>query len=356
MKKSSKYMWLAGASALVAAMSGQAALAATGTQAGTSVTNTATVSYSVNSVAQSPVASNVASFVVDRKANVVVAEVGGAATNVSYGQANQVTTFTVTNSTNAVQDIRLFGTNTVIGTQTGLGHTDTYTATSIRVFVDSNGNNQYDAGVDTATYIDELAAGATKTVFIVADIPASGPANGISGVELTAVVAAGGTGGSLGSDLIQSLLDDPNQIDTVFADAAGFVDLIRDGRHSAGDEYMIAAASAEVTKYALVISDPLNGAVAPKAIPGAVVEYCIAVKNIGAQAITNVGLADNIPTNTTYQASSTYVGGSFALGACVFDGAQASDATVYNGTRVATTIPSIAPNVIATTRFRVTIN
>ncbi|NQE61238.1 DUF11 domain-containing protein [Caulobacter sp. RHG1] len=356
MKKSSKKLWLAGASALLVVMSGQAALAAPGTQAGTSVTNTATVSYSVNSVAQTPVASNVASFVVDRKADVVVAEVGGTATTVAYGQTNQVTTFTVTNATNAIQDIRLFAANTALGAPTQLGHTDTYGVTNLRVFVDSNGNGTYDAGVDLATYIDELGAGQTKTVFIVADIPASGPANGVSGVFLTAVVAAGGQSGSLGADLTQSLLDDPNQIDTVFADGAGYADLIRDARHSAGDEYLIAASSAEVTKFAVVISDPLNGIVTPKAIPGAVVEYCIAVKNIGAQAITGVGLTDNIPANTTYVANSTYVNGTFSGGLCVLDGSQASDASAFNGTRVATTIASIASGATATTRFRVTIN
>jgi hypothetical protein len=84
--------------------------------------------------------------------------------------------------------------------------------------------------------------------------------------------------------LTQSLLDDPAQIDTVFADAAGYADLLRDGRFSAGDEYAVAGATADVTKTAVVISDPMNGIVAPKAIPGAVVEYCIAVKNIGAAA------------------------------------------------------------------------
>ncbi|WP_184719815.1 DUF11 domain-containing protein [Caulobacter sp.] len=356
MKKSSKTLWLAGASSLLVILSGQAALAAPGTQAGTSITNTATVSYSVNSVAQTPVASNVASFVVDRKADVVVAEVGGAATSVSYGQSNQVTTFTVTNATNATQDFRLFAANTVLGAPTQLGHTDTYGVTNLRVFVDTNGNGTYDAGVDTATYIDELGAGQTKTVFIVADIPASGPANGVSGVILTAVVATGGTGGALGADVTQSLLDDTNQIDTVFADGAGFADLVRDARHSAGDEYLIAAASAEVTKFAVLISDPLNGIVSPKAIPGAIIEYCIAVKNIGGQAITNVGLTDNIPANTTYVANSTYVNGTFSGGLCVLDGAQATDGNVYNGSRIATNITSIASGATATTRFRVTID
>lgn len=357
MKKSYRRTALASVSALAVMLWGPLAAAATGTQAGTSVTNTASVSYSVGGVTQTPVASNVASFVVDRKANVMVAEVGGAATSVSFGQTDQVTTFTVTNTTNATQDFRLIGTNVGLGAATQLGHTDNFTVTNIRVFVDSNGNGTYDAGVDTATYIDELAPDQTKTVFIVADIPASGPASGISGVQLTAVVATGGTGGSLGADVTQSLLDDPAQIDTVFADGAGYVDALRDGRFSAGDEYNIAAPTAQVTKTAVVISDPMNGLVSPKAIPGAVVEYCIQVKNIGSAALTAVGITDNIPTNTTYLAGSTYVGGSVNVGGgCNFDGAQATDGNVFNGTRIATSISNIAVGAATTTRFRVTLN
>ena len=284
----------------------------------------------------------------------MVAEVGGAATSVSFGQTDQVTTFTVTNTTNATQDFRLFATNIGIGLTTQLGHTDNFAVTNIRVFVDSNNNGTYDAGVDTATFIDELAPDQTKTVFVVADVPASGPASGISGVQLTAVVAVGG-GAGLGSDLTQSLLDDPAQIDTVFADAAGYVDALRDARFSAGDEYNIAAPTAQVVKTAVVISDPIR-LVTPKAIPGAVVEYCIQVKNIGSQALTSVGVADNIPTNTTYLPNSTYVGGSILLGACVADGAQATDGNVFNGTRIATSIASIAVGATTTTRFRVTLN
>jgi uncharacterized repeat protein (TIGR01451 family) len=356
MKNSYRRLALAGVSALVVGLWGPLASAATGTQAGTSVNNTASVAYTVGGVAQTPVASNAATFVVDRKANVMVAEVGGAATTVAFGQTDQVTTFTVTNTTNATQDFRLFALNVGIGAPTQLGHTDNFGVTNIRVFLDVNGNGTYDPATDTATYIDELAPDQTKTVFVVADIPASGPASGISGVQLTAVVATGGAGGSLGGDVTQSLLDDPTQIDTVFADGAGFADIVRDARYSAGDEYAVAGATAQATKTVTVISDPMNGAVTPKAIPGAVVEYCIQVKNIGAGAMTGVGITDNIPTNTTYVAGSTYVGGSVLLGACVADGAQATDGNVYNGTRIATTIASIAAGATSTTRFRVTLN
>lgn len=355
MKNSYRKMAMAGASALVA-MTANQAMAATGTVAGTNVNNTASVSYSVGGISQTPVSSNTATFVVDRKANVMVAEVGGAATAVSYGQSNQVTTFTVTNTTNATQDFRLFGVNTVPGLQTPLGHTDTFGVTNIRVFVDSNNNGTYEVGVDIATYIDELAPDATKTVFIVADVPVSGPANGVSGVNLTAVVATGGTAASLGADMTASLLDDPTQIDTVFADAAGWIDLLRDGRYSAGDEYSIAGAAAEAKKTVVLISDPLNGLITPKAIPGAVMEYCISVKNISAQTITGVGISDNIPANTTYLPGSTYTGSTVLAGVCVLDGTQASDGTVFDGTKVTNNIASLAAGVTTAMRFRVTLN
>ncbi len=356
MQTSHRRFLIASASALLVSLYGPLASAATGTQAGLTINNTASVSYSVGGVAQAPATSNTATFVVDRRANVMVAEVGGAATLVTFGQANQVTTFTVTNTTNAVQDFRLFALNTAIGVQTQLGRTDTFGVNNIRVFVDVDGNGTYDAGTDTATFIDELAPEATKTVFVVADIPASGPAGAIAGVELTAVVAAGGAGGTLGGDLIQSLLDTPGQVDTVFADGAGYADLVRDGRFSAGDEYNVTGATAQVTKTALVISDPFNGLIAPKAIPGAVVEYCIQVKNIGFQPLTGVTVADNIPANTTYLAGSTYVGGNVLLGACLFDGAQATDASVFNGTRVSASLATLAAGFTTTARFRVTLN
>ncbi|HUP92613.1 MAG TPA: hypothetical protein VM074_10235, partial [Solimonas sp.] len=77
---------------------------AAGTTAGTDITNQAQVNFSVSSVAQTAVSSNVATFKADRRINLTVAEVGGTATVVVPGSTNQVLTFTVSNSTNAVMD------------------------------------------------------------------------------------------------------------------------------------------------------------------------------------------------------------------------------------------------------------
>lgn len=339
-----------------------AAQAASGTTAGTSVTNTASVAYSIGGVAQTPVSSNTASFVVDRKVNVTVAQVGGQATIGTAGDTNAVIAFTVTNNTNAVQDFRLITAqqNTLVSTL--LGHSDNFDVNNLRVFVDSNGNGTYEAGSDTATYIDELAADATITIFLVADIPNSVPTNPYAGVGVTAVTAAGGTSGSLGADLSASLLgDSATTIDNVFADAAGTLDLTRDGRHSAIGEYGVGNASIEVTKTATTISDPLNLGVLPKAIPGAVIEYCIQVKNAGTGTATNIAVTDPIPAHSTFQAGSILVGGTVLLGACNADGSSVTDANdsdngQYDGTNVKSTIASLAAGVTRTTRFRVVLN
>ncbi|RVT93070.1 DUF11 domain-containing protein [Sphingomonas crocodyli] len=353
-------------SALALAMPGIAHAA--GTVAGTTVTNTATVNFSVGGTAQSPVSSNAANFLVDRKVNVTVSEVGGAATTVTFGSTNQVTTFAVTNNTNSVMDYRLFATEQLALVSTIFGHQDNYTVSNIRVFVDSNGNGIYDAGVDTGTFVDELAPDASVAVFIVADIPATGPSNAVAGISLTAVAATGGTGGALGADTIASLLgDNPGAVDNVFADGQGAIDAVRDGRFSAFDEYVVGTAAVTAIKTATTIMDPVNGSLLPKAIPGATVEYCIQVTNAGPGTAQDVVVEDAIPANSTYVPGSLYVGGSTLLGACVADGSFEDDDTSgaddadgttgsFDNTKIHSLIATVPALSTVTTRFRVTVN
>jgi uncharacterized repeat protein (TIGR01451 family) len=343
-------------------------LHAAGTVAGTSITNTATVNYSVGGSAQSPVTSNTASFLVDRKVNLSVTEVGGAATSVSYGDNGQVTTFQVTNLTNATQDFRLFASQQLSLAITTFGLTDNMDMNNVHVYVDANGNGTYEPLVDTASYIDELAPDLSKTVFIVADTPSSGGSSGTAGVALTARTAVGGTPGALGSDIAATVgVDSPTTIDVVFADAAGAIDLLHDGAQSALDSYVTATTSVTFAKSAVIISDPVNLTLAPKAIPGAVVEYCLRVSNTGGSSATLISISDAIPTNTTYVANSLYVGGTTLLGECVIDGTPEDDNATgadeidlnggsSDGTTVLATMPLILPGTTATARFRVTLN
>src|SRR5262245_50049635 len=109
--------------ALAAMAVSQQGLAA-GTAADTNIVNRATVNFQVGGVAQTPIESSPlgnstagvgagadTTFKVDNKIDLTVTEVGAAATTVSAGAVNQVTTFKVTNTGNYQQGYNLTAAN-----------------------------------------------------------------------------------------------------------------------------------------------------------------------------------------------------------------------------------------------------
>ncbi len=340
---------------------------AVGTPAGTPVNNTATIGYSVGGVSQPNVASNTASFVVDKRINLTVAELGGAATTVSPGSSSQVTSFTVTNTTNGVADFKLTAAQDNGGT-TAFGDTDDFNASNVGVFVDSNANGIYESALDTATFIDELAADASRTVFIVVDVPLNLADLSTAGVTLTATAAEPGTGGTLGGDSVQTAgADTPSAVDIVFGDTAGDTDAARDGRFSDDDEYDIATATITFLKTSRVVSDPFNGATEPKAIPGAVLEYCLAVSNSGSAGAADVAFTDAVPTNVTYVTGTLVAGGTISGGVCNADGSAEDDndtggddtdgtSASFASNTVSASVSTVAAGGSTTARFRVTVN
>ena len=329
---------------------------AAGTTAGSTVTNTVQVNFQVGGVAQTAVSAS-DTFTVDRKVNVTVAEVGSTTTSVSPGQLAAVTTFTVTNLSNATLDFALTAAQQVGGAGAH-SNTDNFDAANVKIYVDANTNGVYDAGTDTlVTYLDELAADAAKTVFVVADIPVARVTNDVAAVTLTATGREGGTAASQGIALVQTATANTVSMDTVFADGAGATDASRDAAFSAKDDYTVLAAALSATKTSRVISDPLNGVTNPKMIPGAVVEYCIAVSNAaGSATATSVALTDILPAATTYQASTGILLNGTVTGAvCNADGVAGGS---YNAgtTTVSGTLASVVAADTRTLVFRVTIN
>lgn len=329
---------------------------AAGTTAGSTITNTVQVNFQVGGVAQTAVSAS-DTFTVDRKVNVTVAEVGSTTTSVSPGQLAAVTTFTVTNLSNATLDFALTAAQQVGGAGAH-SNTDNFDATNVKIYVDANANGVYDAGTDTlVTYLDELAADAAKTVFVVADIPVARVTNDVAAVTLTATGREGGTAASQGIALVQTATANTASMDTVFADGAGATDASRDAAFSAKDDYTVLAAALSATKTSRVISDPLNGVTNPKMIPGAVVEYCIAVSNAaGSATATSVALTDILPAATTYQASfGILMNGTVTGPTCNADGVAGG---AYNAgtTTVSGTLASVVAADTRTLVFRVTIN
>lgn len=345
---------LASASVLAAATLAASPAFAAGTTAGTNVINTVTLDYKVGGIDQNQVTAQ-DTFVVDRKVSLVVAEVGTSTTTVSPGQQSAVTTFTVTNSSNAVLDFALAATQLSGGTAAH-GGTDNFNMAAVTMYVDSSGNGSYDAGVDTAiTYLDQIPADTSRTVFIVANVPLGRATNDVAGVRLTATAAESTAIGSLGATITETTGANTAGVDTVFADTSAGGNTARDGIHFAEDDYTVLGALVTAVKSSRVISDPFNGTTNPKMIPGAVVEYCIAVSNAaGGTSATGVNLADTLPIATTYDAAfGIKLNGTVTGSTCNADGVAGG---AYSSGIVTGTLGVVAPAATRTLVFRVSVN
>lgn len=319
---------LLGGAAVVA--TGTAHAQSTPTTAGTEVSNVASVTYTVNGASQSTT-SNTVKFLVDRKVDFTVITDQTGPTQVNLGQAAAVTKFKVTNHTNGIQDFWLDPDQSTlsVGILTG---TDDFDISTMKVFVDSNGNGVYDADVDTQTYIDELAPEASVAVFIIGNVPTTVGIHEAQ-VSLHVIAAAGGTSGTKGAVLLPTDLNLGNAdtvVDIVFADddsdgALNLGDVARNGQGRAYAAYVIGTQNVAltVTKSALVLDDGVN-TLNPKALPGATVQYCLVVRNGTALTGANsVVLSDVVPTNTTYVPGSISVG--LPGGTCILTGTAEDD-------------------------------
>jgi len=340
---------------MLAVVAGTASPAfASGTTAGSTITNNVTVSYQVGGVTQNSLsASN--SFTVDRRVTFTVAEEGNATTQVSPGQSAAVTSFIVTNTSNAPLDFALAATNRA-GGSAAHGGTDNFDVSNVNVYRDTNNDGDYDAGTDLLiTYLDQLAADANTRVFVVVDVPLGRSTNDVAGVRLTGTAHEATAAGSLGAVVTQTAGANTAGVDTVFGDTTADGNTARDGIHFDEDDYTVLAASITAAKTSRVISDPLNGTTNPKLIPGAVVEYCITAANAtGSATATNVSISDTLPSETTYLASfGVLVNGTVTGSTCNADGAIAG---AHASGVVSGTIPSVVAGDTRTVLFRVTIN
>jgi uncharacterized repeat protein (TIGR01451 family) len=311
------------------------------TPSGTSISNTATVNYSVNSVNQTAVSAST-SFLVDTVINLNVT--GGFTYNVTPGALAQVATYTVTNTSNITSDFTLGVTNETAAA-------NDFDMNTLVVHVD-NGDDVYNAVDDTATSITGLGSGLSRTVFVTGDVPGAATNNQDAPVRLTATAIDPGTTVAWVND---GSVDNPAVVQIVVANDDAFVD----------DTFHIQTATLGVTKSSLVITDNLvPPSPNPKAIPGATVEYTISIANTGSQAATLQTLSDSLPAATAFRADD-YPGAmdvSIQVDAnpvayCTSD--ADADGCVLTGTTLtvgAPAITSVAAGSTVVVKFRVTIN
>ncbi|MEQ1549657.1 hypothetical protein [Sphingorhabdus sp.] len=347
----SKLKFLVAASTLPAVIMNASSAYAAGTLVGTDITNNVSVAYQVGGVSQTA-ATDSNMFEVDRKILFTVQEDANVTTSVVPGEQNAYTTFVVSNTSNDTLDFSLNPTQLGGGTATH-GGTDVFDVSNLEVFVDSNGNNQYDFGVDTATTINDLAPDTSVRVFIVGDVALTQTNGQVAGVTLSATALnSNNTAITAATDATANT----DGVETIFADTG------RDGIESDEDDFTVSTASLTVTKLSRVVRDNLNGAgtsadaTNPKAVPGATVEYCIVVANTGSQTATNVAVSDDLSLvpDVTFDASFTpATDGTVVSGnTCTAGGGTGSFASNI----VSGTLTNIAAGQTRTLVFRVTID
>src|SRR6185503_17921665 len=296
--------------------------ASAATAANTTVSNTATVNYSVNSIAQSAITSAAATFKVDQAIKIDVVRVDSSKVVVTPGQNTAaVLTFTVTNNGNATEDVKLSSLAKASGTADPFGGAtnDNFDGASMAVFVENGTTVGYQSAQDTAVNIASLAAGASKTVYVVITGSPAIPATQVDGdVAVYALVGQASVAASCATSCTvetQDVSTDKNANTTnlntvykVFIDTvAGTDDAAKDGIGSARDAFVVQSAQLTITKTSKVISDPVDGVdngttINARAIPGAVIKCTITVSNgaSAAQAATGIAVSHALPANMPY--------------------------------------------------------
>ena len=302
---------------------------AVGTTAGTTISNTATATYTDPGGNPVSIPSNTVNLRVDEFLNVTVvtAEAGDVAAQ--PGASNQVVSYTFTNTGNGSEAFRLTPITAIGG--------DAFDPTATSIVIDTNGNGVYDAGVDTVyvsgTNDPVLAPDTAVKIFVLSTVPGSATDGQRGQIDLSATAVTGS--GPAG---------------TVFAtQGTGGGDAVVGTTTASGRDrnfLVVSAATVALVKSASVL-DPFGGA---KSVPGAIITYTLVATVTGTGTLANLAVGDPVPAATTYVPTSIT-----AQNAAITDATDA-DAGEFAAARVSVRFGSVAGGQTRTVTFKVRIN
>ncbi|MCP5181620.1 MAG: hypothetical protein H6993_04225 [Pseudomonadales bacterium] len=323
------------------------AVLAEGTNSGSVVTNSVSLSYEVNSVAQTGSAS--VDFTVDRKLNLQVVTQNSDWVTVLPGQTGTpgsvgALDYLVTNTSNDTVGVvvRLIdrAALAVTGFTAQVGSPSAFAPSPATgtMWNDENDNDLIDGAEASAALnatgvtslnLGNMAEDATTNIKVVVNVGSSATGDQYRSFTLVAALANAGTaltgdnsGNAAPGGSSTDAANDINAVETVFADAGSansediqfnFVagsalasaDAAQDGQ-SADTSGFVTVLTLSVAKHVQVLYDPISGnayngsgaasGANPKAIPGAVLMYVIGVvNNTGSLSAANVEIDDDIP-------------------------------------------------------------
>lgn len=305
---------------------------AAGVAAGTNITNTANIGYTISGVTHSASASN--TFAVDQLVDDSVTWQDAAMVAVSAGSNDQALLFKLTNTGNGSDTFTLVATPSA-------GASPSFTPTSCRIYFDSDSSGTYSAG--DALYISGsndpvLAADASITLLAVCDIPATAVDSAQGQVQLAAtsktVNGAPGTinaGGGVGG------------VDAIAGSSGGAASVTGIFKVSSVTYGFVKTQS---------VKDPSGGT---QAVSGAIITYTLTVTPNGTATGNNLVITDPIPASTSYVSGSLTLNGT-ALGDSATDGDQ-GDYNVTNTGAITVNLGNLpGSGAVQVVTFKVTIN
>ncbi len=280
-----------------------------GTEAGTDITNQATLSYSAGGVAQPDVTSNTDTFKVDKKVDMVLVTTDTAQTEVTPGQQDQITNYEFRNEGNANQYFK-FTIDNLANDQEADYNTlkDNDDVNNLEIqctYTDGSGTTQTATWANSFTI--EVKQDTNATCQVRADIKTDaqgGKDRDVMNVELLATAVTDSSGNTAETE---SSSDTQDSVDVVLADGvsgntlgssdSGKGDTPKDGKEAARSGYKIVTPVLSVNKTSCVISDPVNDTNNPKRIPGAIIRYMFDITNTGTGDVNNLKITDTIDSN-----------------------------------------------------------
>ncbi len=296
---------------------------AVGVAAGTGINNTATATYEVGGVAQSPVQSNLVALNVDEMMNANVIWNDAAPITVTSPMTGAVLTFTVTNTGNGAEAFRFIAERLLAG--------DDFDPVAMSVYYESSGTPGLQVGVGGDTQFISggevvIAADGTLAVYVTADVDVGVAAGALSQVGLRAIattlIAGAGT-----DDPANPVFPTPG---TSYPGAGdGGVDAVVGASYDtsalavrAEGTLLVSAAVVAIDKSVVSITDPFGGATV---VPGAVIRYAITV------SVGGSGVADALLITDALPAELEFVPGSLTASAALPAGQELDDDRVPAG-------------------------
>ena len=312
---------------------------AAGTPAGTLITNTATLSYSIGGVPEAPIVSTPTSLQVDEIINLTLVWQDSGPVSVATPDVNDPLTFLLTNTGNGVERFTLTRNNLVGG-----DNYDPLNGSAGAIFLESglaaglqtsgpNADTLYASGVNDPN----LAADASQIVYVVSDTPSS-LASGNSGlVTLTASSATAGAPGAVPGTALAGL-------------GTGGVDAVvgaSQAQASRNGSYLVSNVALNIVKTVASVLDPRGGS---NIETGSVLTYRITVTLSGPGSVNNLVITDPLPAQTTY------VPGSMLVNAATRTDAADGDNAQFSGNTVTVDFGNTASPIVHVIEFRATVN